>query len=100
MEGRRPSEAVLPPRSEGRPAGRQRLDRPDPAASQCPSGWRRGLHGRRLVKRPLLAAPAAREQHPELVGRAPGISQPGQAAAPGDIGLGDQVGHVRFDGAG
>jgi hypothetical protein len=40
------------------------------------------------------------EQHPELVGRGPGISQPGQAAASGDLRLGDQAGHVHLDGAG
>ena len=43
-----------------------------------------GCTGVVLVKRPLPAAPADREQQPELVGPGPGINQPGQAAAPGE----------------
>jgi hypothetical protein len=75
--------------SEGRPADRQGADRPVPRCPRCPTG-RPALRPARespCAKFRVLAAPTARERHPELVGRGPRLNQPGQAAASRDLRL-------------
>ena len=100
-KGRRPSRSalVLPcdPRADPL-TDRARLSRFPPLSYQ-PAGAV-ACAGVILREVSRTGRAAARERHPELVGRGPGLNQPGQAAASGDLRLGDQVGHVRLDRAG
>src|ERR671910_3505379 len=90
----------FPPQSEGKPADRLGPDRA--GSPRCPTTGAGAVACTGVILRelPVPAVPAARERRPELVGRGPGLNQPGQAAASVNLRLTDQVRHVRLDGAG
>ena len=93
-EGRRPSRSALvsPRNPTASPLTDWGPTEPVPPVVLQPALAPWPARASSFAKLPVPAVPAARERSPELVGRGPGLNQPGQAAATVNLGLGDPVG--------